>query len=470
MSFFQRLQARVDQVDSLLCVGLDPHPELLPEASASAAAEFCLRLIEATADHVCAFKPNAAFFEAYGGAGWDALEQVIRAVPGGIPVILDAKRGDIASTAKAYAQSAFTRLGADAITLSPYLGGDSIQPFLEDPEKGVFLLCKTSNPGADDLQSLPTAGSGPLYRTVSQLAQTWNVRDNIGLVVGATDTSALTQVRLDVPEMWLLAPGVGAQGGDLERALMAGLRADGSGIIIPVSRAIAGAANPCAAASETREKINACRRREGGPPFKVSDARLQLADTLLAAGCVQFGSFTLKSGLQSPIYFDLRRLVSHPRLLRLVARAYLPILESLAFDRLAGLPYAALPIVTAIALASDWPMIYPRKEIKDYGTRAPVEGEFQPGERVALIDDLATTGASKIEAIEQLERVGLRVEDVVVLIDRESGAREDLERRGMRFHAVFRLSEMLDHWEQDGLVSVEHADAVRKFLAGGPSG
>ena len=466
MSFFQRLQARVDQVDSLLCVGLDPHPEQLPEASAGAAAEFCLRLIEATTDQVCAFKPNAAFFEAYGGAGWEALEQVIRAVPEGVPVILDAKRGDIASTAKAYAQSAFAKLGADAITLSPYLGADSIQPFLEDPEKGVFLLCKTSNPGADDLQSLHTAGLGPLYRTVTHLAQAWNVHDNVGLVVGATDITALTQVRLDAPEMWLLAPGVGAQGGDLERAVKAGLRMDGSGMIIPVSRAIAGAADPRAAAGEMQEQINACRRREGEPPLNVSDARLQLADALLAADCVQFGTFTLKSGLQSPIYFDLRRLVSHPRLLGLVARAYIPVLEGLVFDRLAALPYAALPIVTAIALASGWPMLYPRKETKDYGTRAPVEGEFQPGEQVVLIDDLATTGGSKIEAIEQLDRVGLQVEDVVVLIDRESGAREDLERRGLRFHAVLQLSEMLDHWEQGGLVSVEQAAAVREFLSG----
>ncbi|MFN2148811.1 MAG: orotidine-5'-phosphate decarboxylase, partial [Anaerolineales bacterium] len=139
MSFFQRLQARIDRVGSLLCVGLDPHPELLLEASAAAAAEFCLGLIRETADAACAFKPNAAFFEAFGGPGWEALRQVIRAVPGDIPVILDAKRGDIASTARAYAQSAFSTLGADAITLSPYLGRDSIQPFTENPEKGVFL-------------------------------------------------------------------------------------------------------------------------------------------------------------------------------------------------------------------------------------------------------------------------------------------------------------------------------------------
>jgi len=470
MSFFQRLQARVDLVDSLLCVGLDPHPEQLPEASASAAADHCLRLVEATADQACAFKPNAAFFEVYGGEGWQALARVIQAVPDGIPVILDAKRGDIASTAKAYAQSAFSTLGADAITLSPYLGRDSIQPFIEDPERGVFLLCRTSNPGADDLQTLPISGSGPLYLSVCRLGRTWNQRDNVGLVVGATDTQALARVRSEAPEMWLLAPGIGTQGGDLEQALAAGLRRDGSGILIPVSRAISTAGDPRSAASALREEINNQRNRMTGAPGPPIDIHGALADALMEAGCVQFGSFTLKSGLQSPIYFDLRRLASHPALLENVARAYLPLLENLTFERLAALPYAALPIVTAISLASGWPMLYPRKEAKEYGTRAPVEGEFRAGERAVLIDDLATTGGSKFEAIERLESVGLKVQDVVVLIDREGGAREALRRRRISLHAVFQLSAMVERWERSGTLSREQAAGVREFLAGQSSG
>ena len=468
MSFFQRLQARIDRVGSLLCVGLDPHPELLLEASAAAAAEFCLGLIRETADAACAFKPNAAFFEAFGGPGWEALGQVIRAVPEDIPVILDAKRGDIASTARAYAQSAFSTLGADAITLSPYLGRDSIQPFTENPEKGVFLLCRTSNPGANDLQSLKVLGGGELYQVVCRLAQTWNENDNVGLVVGATDPQALARIRSEAPHLWLLAPGIGAQGGDLEAALAAGLRDDGSGMIVPVSRAIAASGNPRTAASELRGAINACRPPQRADLRHGFNAQGALADALLAAGCVKFGAFTLKSGISSPIYFDLRRLVSHPGLLEQVARAYLPLLEPLNFDRLGALPYAALPIATAISLASGWPMVYPRKEVKDYGTQAQVEGEFKDGEKVVLIDDLATTGGSKFEAIERLEAVGLQVEDVVVLIDREGGAREELAQRGVRLQAVFQLGAIIDRWERSGMISIEDGAAVRQFLARDP--
>ncbi|RPI83987.1 MAG: orotidine-5'-phosphate decarboxylase, partial [Chloroflexi bacterium] len=158
--FFSRLEDRVRAVDSLLCVGLDPHPGDLPEDSAQAAYEFCLRLIETIARSAAAFKPNAAFFEAYGGEGIEVLRKVIAAIPDGIPVILDAKRGDIASTAEAYARAAFKALGADAITISPYLGRDSVEPFLKDPENGVFFLCKTSNPSASDFQDQVIAGTG----------------------------------------------------------------------------------------------------------------------------------------------------------------------------------------------------------------------------------------------------------------------------------------------------------------------
>lgn len=189
-----------------------------------------------------------------------------------------------------------------------------------------------------------------------------------------------------------------------------------------------------------------------------------LADGLLAAGCVKFGEFTLKSGLKSPIYIDLRQLISHPRLLEQVAAAYLPILQQLSFDRLAALPYAAIPIATAISLAGNYPMIYPRKEVKDYGTRAEIEGEYHPGETVVVVDDLATTGGSKFEAIEKLTAVGLNVRDVVVLIDRQSGAKEALEAAGLRLHAVLTITQLLDYWEQAGKVGIAQIVATRRFL------
>jgi uridine monophosphate synthetase len=267
-TFFSFLAKRVDDCSSLLCVGLDPHPSDLPAPTAQAARSFCLRIIKATASYAAAFKPNSAFFELYGPEGWTALKDVIAAVKeeserlgSMIPVILDAKRGDIASTAEAYAKSAFETLGAHAITLSPYLGKDSIDPFLSYKEKGVFLLCKTSNPGAADFQDLQvlTGGDGqpsiPLHVHIAKIAQNWNIANNIGLVVGATQPEALARIRTAAPDLWFLVPGVGTQGGDLETALRSGLRLDGNGLLINISRGISRADDPARSAAEIRDSI-----------------------------------------------------------------------------------------------------------------------------------------------------------------------------------------------------------------------
>jgi uridine monophosphate synthetase len=268
-TFFSFLERRVDDCSSLLCVGLDPHLSMLPEASAEAALEFCLGIVQETSAYAAAFKPNAAFFEFFGAQGWDALSELIRTIKtDGIPIILDAKRGDIASTADAYAKSAFEHLGADCITLNPYLGKDSIEPFINVPEKGAFLLCKTSNPGAGDLQDLPVVGAdgrppAPLYVRVAELAQSWNVGNNIGLVVGATQPEALANVRAAAPDLWFLSPGVGAQGGDMVTALKAGLRTDGKGMLINISRSIAKTESPKRAAAELRDQILQVKRQLG---------------------------------------------------------------------------------------------------------------------------------------------------------------------------------------------------------------
>src|SRR5512138_1407643 len=189
-----------------------------------------------------------------------------------------------------------------------------------------------------------------------------------------------------------------------------------------------------------------------------------LADGLLEAGCIKFGDFTLKSGLQSPIYIDLRQIITYPKLLDQVGQAYLPILKGLQFSRIAGLPYAAIPIAAAISLAGNYPMIYPRKEVKTYGTKAEIEGLYQTGETVVVIDDLATTGGSKFEAIEKLTGAGLMVKDIVVLVDRQSGAKESLEQAGYSLHAVLTIGQLLEYWEETGKVEKDKIKETRMFL------
>ena len=177
MTFFERLEARARKLGGAVCVGLDPHPEFLAADSAEAGLAWCTRMIEATAEVACAYKPNAAFFERWGAPGWETLRQVIAAAGRRAPVLLDAKRGDIASSARAYAQAVFDGLGAEAVTASPYLGRDALEPFLEAPGRGVFLLCKTSNAGSQDVQTLTLADGRPLYLEVARRAAEWNTRE-----------------------------------------------------------------------------------------------------------------------------------------------------------------------------------------------------------------------------------------------------------------------------------------------------
>jgi len=201
---------------------------------------------------------------------------------------------------------------------------------------------------------------------------------------------------------------------------------------------------------------------QGESIFETAQARL--ADGLLDAGCVKFGKFILKSGITSPVYLDLRLLVGFPDLLREVAGEYITLLQSLDFDRLAALPYAALPIGTVISLQTGLPLVYARKEKKSYGTRSAVEGPYEEGETVVVIDDLVTTGGSKFESIEQLEEVGLKVRDIVVLIDRQCGAGQALSDKGYQLHTLFTLTRLLDYWEKKGHVPAQQIQETRQFL------
>lgn len=471
MTFIEKLEARAREINSLLCVGLDPRAE-----NANDARTQCLRVMDATHEFAAAFKINSAFFEVFGGEGMNALREVIARVPREIPVILDAKRGDIADTSRAYARAAFETFGASAITLSPYVGGDALAPFFENAERGAFVLCKTSNAGADEFQAFETndgAVSSPLLRMtlfeiVAQRAQAWNTRNNIGLVVGATDSARVARVRAIAPDMWFLVPGIGAQGGDLEATLRAGLRADGMGLLINASRSIASAPSPREAAKKLRDEINLMRNSKfeiQPSTFNLQRSEKSLADDLLKSHCIRFGEFTLKSGKQSPIYLDLRRLVSYPQILQRVARAYANVLRDLQYDRIAGIPYAALPIATAVALELNKPLLYPRREAKGYGTKAAIEGEYDAGETAVVLDDLTTTGETKFEAIEKLTSAELKVRDIVVLIDRGQGAAELLGRAGYTLHAVTTLPQLLEIWRESNAITQEQYDAVKNFLA-----
>jgi orotidine-5'-phosphate decarboxylase len=242
MIFMQALRNRWTASDSLVCVGLDPEPAKFPARFAQdpdAVFHFCRDIVDATAAHVCCFKPQIAHFAALGAE--DVLGRLIahiHAAHPGIPVILDAKRGDIGSTAQHYAAEAFDRYDADAVTANPYLGQDSLQPFLDRTDKGVVILCRTSNPGARDFQDLDVNGR-PLYQHVAEtVARDWNGRGNCALVVGATWPEQLRDVRAIVGDMPFLVPGVGAQGGDVEAVVRNAKTSDGTGLIVSSSRAI----------------------------------------------------------------------------------------------------------------------------------------------------------------------------------------------------------------------------------------
>ncbi len=454
-SFSAKLDTAVARNNSLLCVGLDPDlaripADFLPDAPPLARMRaFCLHIIEQTSDVACCYKPNSAFFEQFGAEGLAALQTVIAAVPHDIPVLLDAKRGDIGNTAHAYARAAFEALGADAVTLSPYLGRDSVVPFLAHAGKTAFLLCHTSNPSAAEVQHY---GVEPLYRHIARVGQTWGAADQIAFVVGATQPQALAEVRALAPQAWILAPGIGAQGGDLEAALAAGLNAAGSGLLVPVSRAVIYAADPHTAALELRDAINALRAQR---PARRDLTKARLIHALFEAGCVKFGNFTLASGKQSPIYIDLRRMVSYPALLRQAATAYAELARALHFDCIAAVPYAALPVAAATALTLDRPMIYPRKEVKAHGTGQAIEGDFAPGQTALVIEDVITTGGSIIMAIETLAGVGLIARDVLVLVDREQGGAATLAEGGCTLHAVLIIAEILDE-----LLTAQRIDAA----------
>jgi len=481
--FFDKLTQAITRNTSLLCIGLDPSPDQIPARYRRADGDpiaailaWNQAVIEQTTDLVCAYKPNIAFYEALGLPGLTLLRQTLDLIPAHIPVILDAKRGDMGNTSVAYARACFEQWNVDAVTLSPYLGRDSIEPFTRYGDRGLFVLCHTSNPSAGDFQSLEIndwrtldrAPNEPLYLNVARTATAWSA--NVGLVVGATYPAAIAAVRAVAPQAWFLVPGVGAQGGDLEATVAAGLRADGLGVIVSASRGVCLAEDPRAEAEQLRTAMNLVRQQRQPVVHKTEAlpaAHLQsLIANLAALEAIKFGSFTLASGLVSPFYIDLRLLVSQPALLAQAASAYAALLAELACDRIAGVPYAALPIGTAVAIESDKPLIYMRKEAKTHGLGKTIEGVWQPGERIVIIEDLITSGGSIIQTAEQLRAAGLIVEDAIVLIDREQGGAENLAAAGITAHSVLTLGTLVDALVAMGKLTNAKRQEVLAFVNG----
>lgn len=479
MNFFEKLNGAIAQNQSLLVVGLDPNLEMMPtdycrgedkDGIIEDMWDWLQFLIRETADLVCAYKPTFGFYKALGAPGMELLHKTLTAIPAHIPIIFDAKHGDL-NTSTIFAQTVFEQWQVDAITLSPYSGQDHIAPFLIYPGKAVFILCSTSNPGAIPLQQYPTPES-PLYLQVVKEAKNWGTPEQLGLEVGTTDAEILGRIRAVAPERIILARSIWAEGGgNLNDILAAGLNANGEGLLIPVPLDMLTSKKPAGAIASLRESINQARRQivQDGLTCDLwmpdvcfleqhphQDLILQLYDI----GCILFGEFVQASGAVFPYYIDLRKIISNPQIFHQILSAYADILKDLSFERIAGIPYGSLPTATGLSLRLNHPMIYPRKEVKAHGTRRVIEGHFEPGETVVVVDDILISGKSVMEGAEKLKSGGLKVEDIVVFIDHEQGVKDRLKANGYRAHSVLAISEITDTLYQAGRINEEQFKAL----------
>jgi uridine monophosphate synthetase len=458
MTFAEKLDAAIQRNASLLCLGLDPNPEMLPTQSqesfaplAQALKDWLAAVVAQTQTLVCAYKPTLGFYLALGAEGLELLTAILSSIPDHIPVILDTKHGDL-NTASQLSKTFFEQWRVDAVTVNPYAGQEGVTPFLLYPGRAVFVLTHTSNPSAEVIQSYPTAEM-PLYLEVVKAIQGWGSPDQLGLEVGTTNPSVLRQVRAIAPERTILARSIWSDAIDLRAMLEAGLNSAGTGLLLPVPQDWLGEAQLKQRVQTLRQDINTLRDQLSQGPSTCelwqpqrSSTRLSLSQALIVQlydiGCLMFGSYVQASGAVFPYYIDLRRIISNPQLFHQVLEAYALLMQPLKFDRIAGIPYGSLPTATGLSLKLNHPMIYPRKEVKAHGTRRLVEGQYEPGETVLVIDDVLITGKSVLEGIQKLENSGLKVTDIVVLIDHEGGVRDKMQAHGYQAHAVLTLSEI----------------------------
>ncbi|MFZ0407859.1 MAG: orotidine 5'-phosphate decarboxylase / HUMPS family protein [Cyanobium sp.] len=562
MGFFVQLTDAIADHQSLLVTGLDPNPEMLQSWSQrrgmagrsflSQARHWIKAVIEATAPHVCAYKPSLGFYQALGPVGLDLLREVRELVPLEIPLIIDAKHGDLNSSS-ALAHYLFRSLGADAVTLSPLPGQDIAAPFLLYPDKAVVVTCHSSNPAARVLQHHPSE-EDPLYLRIVRETQLWATPEQLLLEVGTSDPAILARVRREAPERFLILRSLWAEEDRLDALLEAGLSQAADGLLLPLPQNLLVEDDMAERAAQLKQRIS--ERRDhwlenrqrsaaascslwlpdpvgaGGPAGPAApdpaaagialaaavpnggagagtaageagpgdlpasdpltsdpltsdplanDPLASLIVDLFDIGCLLFGEYVQASGALFNYYIDLRQIISDPNLFHRVLHAYAGQLQGLAFDRIAGIPYGSLPTATGLSLQLHKPLIYPRKEVKAHGARRLIEGDFEEGDVVALVDDILITGGSLLEGIAKLESSGLVVRDVVVFIDhgddqlsqgeaagagRGSAALRRLEQRGYRCRAVLdihRITRVLHHHGRlsDGQAAVLGAPAQR---------
>ena len=485
MGFFVQLTEAIADRQSLLVTGLDPNPEMLQSWAArcgmagrsflSQARHWIKAVIEASAPHVCAYKPSLGFYQALGPVGLELLLEVRDLVPRDLPLIIDSKHGDLNSSS-ALAHYLFKELGADAVTLSPLAGQDIAAPFLLYPGKAVVMTCHSSNQAARQIQHYPS-DDAPLYLQIVRETQLWATSEQLLLEVGTSDPAILGRVRAEAPERFLILRSLWGEEDKLEAMLEAGFTSAGDGLLLPLPQNLLVEDDLTERAARLKAQIQASRERwlerqarSGAPRGGGDRCPLWLPDSAPAAttgtttaatseepmaelvlalfdiGCLLFGEYVQASGAVFNYYVDLRQIISDPNLFHQVLHAYGELLRGLDFDRIAGIPYGSLPTATGLSLLLHKPLIYPRKEVKAHGARRLIEGDFEEGDRVVVVDDILITGGSVLEGIAKLESSGLRVRDVVVFLDHggdhDRQAKERLAAAGYRTHAVLGIGQI----------------------------
>jgi uridine monophosphate synthetase len=480
MNFFEKLNNASYRNESLLIVALDPNPEMLPSEYKvmdnrhhliEQLWQWLSWIIEETSDLVCAYKPTLGFYEALGIKGLELLFRILKAIPPEIPVILDAKHGDL-NTSTLFARTIFEQWGVDAVTLNPYVGQDHAASFLVYPDRGTFILCRTSNPGAVNLQNYPTADN-PFYLQVVREVQNWGTPEQLFLEVGTTSGEVLSKIRAIAPERYLLLRSIWAKNGNLEEILAAGLNKNRDGLLIPVPQDYLTTNNTRKNILSLRNEVNQVKNRLGNENSSCEvwtsnvcllnqhphqDLILQLYDI----GCLLFGEYVQASGATFSYYIDLRKIISNPQVFQQVLQAYVAILKNLEFDRIAGIPYGSLPTATGLSLLLNRPLIYPRKEVKAHGTRRVIEGNFEAGETIVVVDDVLISGKSAIEGAQKIQSADLVVKDIVVFIDHEGGVKDKLQARGYQAYAVVTISEITETLYSAGRINDEQYRSLMK--------